>query len=279
MILLAQWPYLWGYRELLLYDNGLISWEFSRWMTEPLMPHLANVAALAAPLGVSPRQATMLVLGVHLLGAIGLALGFMTRTSAFLAWITHLTLIGGGVAYTYGAGKVLVIALFYCLVMPVAHEWSLDAARRRVAAIAGEDASLAILVLRLHLCIMYGAAGLSKAVGEQWWTGDAVWRALSLPQFQQYDPTPLLAFPLVIQAAALGSVFVQLLYPALVWTRLRFAVVVATELMHLGIAIFLGLWLFSGIMIVLNAAAFGESMWRTVQRLPRGRALPGEVRT
>ena len=46
----------------------------------------------------------------------------------------------------------------------------------------------------------------------------------------------------------------------------------ATELLHLGIAIFLGLWLFSGIMIVLNAAAFGESLWRTVRdRMPRAR--------
>lgn len=242
------------------------------------MPHLANVAAVLAPLGVTPPQATMLVLGVHLLGAIGLALGYWTRTSAFLAWITHLTLIGGGVAYTYGAGKVIVIALFYCLVMPVGREWSLDA-RRRVSAVAGEDASFAILVLRLHLCIMYGAAGLSKAVGEQWWTGDAIYRALSLPQFQQFDPAPLGAFPLIIQLVSLGSVAVQLLYPALVWTRLRVLIVIATELMHLGIAIFLGLWLFSAIMIVLNAAAFGESLWRTVQRLPRGRALPGEVRT
>ena len=70
-----------------------------------------------------------------------------------------------------------------------------------------------------------------------------------------------------------GAVVVQLLYPVLVWTRLRFAIVVATELLHLGIAVFLGLWLFSGIMIVLNAAAFGESLWRTVsERLPRTRA-------
>jgi hypothetical protein len=57
---------------------------------------------------------------------------------------------------------------------------------------------------------------------------------------------------------------VQLVFPLLVWTRYRVAIVIAAELLHLGIAIFLGLWLFSGIMIVLNAAAFGESIWRTV---------------
>ena len=273
-----QGAYLWAYRELLLYDNGLVSWQLSEWMMEPLLPHLSTFAALLAPLGVTPEQATMLVLGAHLLAALGLALGLATRASALVAWLTHLALIGAGVAYTYGLGKVLVIALFYCVVMPVGREWSLDSRRRRVA--AGEDASLSVLVLRLHLCIMYAAAGISKAIGEQWWTGDAIFRALSLPQFQQFDPSPLGAYPLVLQALAIGSVVVQLLYPVLVWTRLRFAIVVLAELLHLGIAIFLGLWLFSGIMIVLNAAAFGESLWKTIrERLPRGAPALAEKRS
>ena len=278
-ILLVQWAYLWGYRELLLYDNGLVSWHLGKQMMEPLLPHLAMFAALLSPLGLTPQQATMVVLGAHLLAAIGLALGLATRASAFVAWLTHLALIGTSVAYTYGLGKMLVIALFYCMVMPVGREWSLDARRRRVPAAAGEDASLSVLVLRLHLCIMYAAAGVSKAMGETWWTGDAIWRALSLPHFRQFDPSPLLAWPFVIQAAGLGSIAVQILYPILVWTRLRFAIVMLAELLHLGIAIFLGLWLFSGIMIVLNAAAFGESLWKTIrQRLPRGVAALAEKR-
>lgn len=275
-----QGVYLWHYREILLYDNGLVSWQLSEWMMEPLLPHLSTFARLVAPLGVSAQQATMIVLSAHLAGAVGLALGLFTRTSAFLAWITHLALIGAGVAYTYGLGKLLVIALFYCMVMPVGREWSLDAKRRPLAPVAGEDATLSVLVLRLHLCIMYAAAGVSKALGEQWWTGDAIWRALSLPQFQQFDPTPLIAWPLVLQAAAIGSIVVQVLYPILVWTRLRAIIVIAAELLHLGIAIFLGLWLFSGIMIVLNAAAFGESLWRAIRGwIPRGAPALAEKRS
>jgi predicted DCC family thiol-disulfide oxidoreductase YuxK/uncharacterized membrane protein YphA (DoxX/SURF4 family) len=263
-ILLAQGAYLWGYRDVLLYDQGLVPWELGESFIDPLMPRLSGIAAALAPLGISSQVATGLVVAVHLIAALGLLLGFATRASAIVAWLTHLVLIGTGVAYTYGLGKMLVIALFYCVVMPVGRDWSLDRSRRSVPAPAGEDASLAVLVLRLHLCIIYGAAGFSKAVGEQWWTGDAVWRALSLPQFRQFDPTPLLQWPLLVQAAALSSIAVQLLFPVLVWTRLRVAIVIAAELLHLGIAIFLGLWLFSAIMIVLNAAAFGESIWRTV---------------
>jgi uncharacterized membrane protein YphA (DoxX/SURF4 family) len=264
LILLAQGAMLWGYRELLLDENGLVPWALSEALIDPLMPRLSAVAALLAPMGVSSRQTVTIVMGVHLLAATGLLAGLGTRACAFVAWITHLALIGTGDVYTYGLGKMLLIALFYCLVMPVGREWSVDRSLGRGAAVAarGDDATLSVLVLRLHLCIIYAAAGLSKAAGEQWWSGDAVWRALSLPQFQQFDPGPLGAYPLVLQALALGSVAVQLAYPVLVWTRLRVAIVILSELLHLGIAVFLGLWLFSGIMIVLNAAAFGESIWR-----------------
>ncbi len=263
-ILLAQGAYLWGYRDVLLYDQGLVPWELGESFIDALMPRLSGIVAVLAPLGISSQVATGLVVAVHLIAALALLLGFATRPSAVVAWLTHLVLIGTGVAYTYGLGKMLVIALFYCVVMPVGREWSFDASRRRVSTPPGEDASLSVLVLRLHLCIIYGAAGFSKAVGEQWWTGDAVWRALSLPQFRQFDPAPLLQWPLLVQAAAIGAIAVQLVFPLLVWTRYRVAIVIAAELLHLGIAIFLGLWLFSGIMIVLNAAAFGESVWRTV---------------
>jgi predicted DCC family thiol-disulfide oxidoreductase YuxK len=243
-------------------------------MADPNMPHLSTLALALAPLGVTSGGTLLLFLAVHVAGSIALALGWHTRASAFVAWITHLALISTGSAYIYGLGKILVIALFYCMVMPVGREWSLDA-RRRGAGGEGRDATLSVLVLRIHMCIIYAAAGLSKAVGEQWWSGDAVWRALSLPQFSMYDTTGLAAYPWILVAAGAGSVIIQSLYPILVWTRFRFAIVVLAELMHLGIAIFLGLWLFSALMLLLNAAAFGESLWASVRSrmdTPRARA-------
>lgn len=271
LILLWQGALTWSHRELLLDEFGLVAWSLGEQLIDPMMPRVSSVAAFFARFGLTSQQTVTVVMATHLFAAVGLLFGLKTRVCAFIAWITHLVLIGTGVAFTYGLGKLLVIALFYCLVMPVGREWSLDHRLRRSAGpAAGEDASLSVLVLRLHLCIIYAAAGISKSMGEQWWSGDAVWRALALPQFQQFDPSALLHFPWIIQAVSVTSVVVQLLYPVLAWTRLRFAIVVATELMHLGIAVFLGLWLFSGIMIVLNAAAFGESLWRTVSgRLAR----------
>ena len=268
-ILLAQAQVLWEYRELLLDEFGPVPWIISDRMLDPFLPRLSYLAAWLAPTGISSKELVAGFLIAHGIGAALLLVGYCTRWAALLAWATYVVLRTTGHLYFYGIGGVLLIGLFYCIFLPVAREWSVDRlveARRRRPADDSLDASLSVLVLRIHLCIIYLAAGLSKAVGEQWWSGDAVWRALSLPRFQQFETTQVFAYPALLQVAALGAFIVQLAYPVLVWTRLRAAIVLLTELMHLGIAIFLGLWMFSVVMIVFNLAAFGETLWRAGRR-------------
>lgn len=269
-LLLWQAAVLWTWRDLLLASDGLVAWVVSEQWIDPLRPSLSMVQALLQPLGAGPGDVVALLLGVHVVACAFLLAGAWTRAAAIVAWLTFLPIKATAFLTFYGIGNLMLIALFYCVVLPVGRAWSVDA-RRHPPAPAPGGAALPVMVLRLHLCIVYAAAGLSKAFGAQWWSGEAVWRALSLPQFQQVDPTPLLAFPLVLQACAIGAMLVQISYPVLVWTRLRVPIVIATELVHLGIAIFLGLWMFSTMMIVLNAAAFGESVWRGIESLSRRR--------
>ena len=269
LVTLWQALVLWRHRGLLVDEFGLVPWIISEPMTDPWLPKLSYFAALLQPAGIGAEAAVTILLGVHAAAALLLLVGYRTRAAAVATWLTFLPFKNTGVLFTYGFGALLLIGLFYCMLMPVARAWSLDARAGR----AGGDeewTSLSVAVLRIHLCIVYAAAGISKAAGEQWWSGDAVWRALSLPQFQQFDPAPLLGFTPLLQAAAVGSVLLQLSYPVLVWTRLRALVVLLTELLHLGIALFLGLWLFSLVMVVFNAGAFGESLWRAYRKwLPR----------
>jgi hypothetical protein len=272
MVALVQAMVLWGYRDLLLGQYGLVPWIISERMTDPLLLKLSHVAAILAPLGIGADTSVAILLLVHVLAATSLLAGFRTRPAAIATWLTYLPFMNTGFLYTYGLGSLLLIGLFYCMLMPVGRMWSMDQRAGREPHGDAEWISFSVVVLRLHLCIVYAAAGLAKAMGEQWWTGDALWRAFSLPQFQQFNPAPLLAFTPLLQAAAIASILLQLAYPVLVWTRFRALAVFFTELMHLGIAVSLGLWLFSLIMIVFNAGAFGESLWRALSG--RARMIP-----
>jgi len=269
LVTLWQAVVLWRHRALLLDEFGLVPWIISEPMTDPWLPKLSYFAALLQPAGVGADASVTVLLLVHAAAAAMLLVGYRTRGAAIATWLTFLPFKNTGVLFTYGFGALLLIGLFWCIFMPVGRAWSLDARAGRASG-DDESVSLSVVVLRIHLCIVYAAAGISKAVGEQWWTGDAVWRALSLPQFQQFDPAPLLGFTPLLQAAAIGSVLLQLFYPVLVWTRLRALAVLFTELLHLGIAVFLGLWLFSLVMVFFNAGAFGETLWRAYRKwVPR----------
>jgi hypothetical protein len=270
-VLLLQAVVLWKYRDLLLAEYGPVPWMVSGLFVDPWLPKLSDFAPLAGRVGIGSAGLVELVLLVHAAAAAALLAGWHTRSAAIVTWATYVPLKTTGFLFTYGIGGMLLIALFYCVVMPVGRAWSVDERRAPAAVHPGEDAALAVLVLRIHVSLIYLGAGVSKAVGPQWWSGDAVWRALSLPQFQQFDPAPLAGYPLLLQAAAIVALASQLLYPALVWTRARVFIVVLTELIHLGIAVFLGLWLFSAMMMVLNAAAFGEAVWNALDRRLRAR--------
>jgi hypothetical protein len=267
-VLLVQAYVLWKYRGLLLNPEGPIPWTLGDSWIDPLMPKLSDLLPLFASLGLGADAVVAFVLAVHALAAAFLMLGYRTRAAAFFAWITFVLLKDSSPAFLYGVGAMLLIALFYSVLMPVGREFSLDRALKVKAQPTAGDASFCVLVLRLHMCIVYGFSGIAKSAGEQWWSGDALWRALSLPQFSQFDPAFLASMPLLVQALSIFTVLSQLAYPILVWTRARVAVVVLMELLHLGIAIFLGLWLFSAVMILLNTAAFGEALWKALARRP-----------
>lgn len=278
LIVLAQAAVLWRYRDLLLGEHGPVPWAVGRLYVDPWLPTLADLAPWAAAAGIGSDGLVLSVLAVHAAGAVLLLVGLHTRAAAVATWLTYVPLKLTGFLVTYGIGDMVLMALFYCLFMPVGHAWSLDRRRGRGVPAPGEDARFSVLVLRVHLSIVYLGAGVSKLVGVHWWSGEAIWRALSLPQFQQFDMSWVAAYPALLQAAALGATVSQLLYPVLVWTRARVAIVVLTELLHLGIAIFLGLWLFSAMMMVLNAAAFGEAVWKGLRRLAPARQWAAAAR-
>ena len=109
------------------------------------------------------------------------------------------------------------------------------------------------------LCIVYFMGGYDK-LGSSWFAGEAVWKALHLPGYAGVAH-PLVAvlpaWPPLWAAVGTAVVLIELSYPVGVWfRRSRRAVLAAIIGLHLGIALFLGLYYFSALMVVLHVAAF-----------------------
>ncbi|MGV3622012.1 MAG: hypothetical protein ACO1OB_14415, partial [Archangium sp.] len=119
---------------------------------------------------------------------------------------------------------------------------------------------IGLRALQVHLCLVYLNAGFAKLQGEQWRSGEALWRAVLSPQFAQFELSRLAEWPLVLRAGCWLTMLVECGYAFAVWVpKLRRPWLMATIGLHVGIGLFMGLWLFSALMIVLNVACFQVS--------------------
>jgi hypothetical protein len=238
-------------------DLGYVQWPITQVLVPAGAPKVSWLIEALRPLGISPEWCVRGVFLAYVTGLGCLLLGWHTRVSAVAAWLGHLTLCVSGSAGVYGVDTFARIALFYCVVMPVGHAASLDLAAGRVHAGPSFSARLGLRVLQIHLCIVYLAAGVAKASGEQWWTGEAIWLALNQPTLAQFDTRWLAQAPWLARVACWGTVAVEAGYAVFIWprrTRLPWALL--TVLLHVGTAVGLGLTSFAAVMIVLNVSAF-----------------------
>jgi hypothetical protein len=238
-------------------SRGIVQWSVLDPGTPDYLPRIGWVADALAPLGVSEARSVQLVFLTYVTSLACLLFGWRTRAAAVVAWLTHLMMNLSGRASIYGVDQFAHIGLFYCVWMPVGHALSADVQAGRVRGGPSAAARLALRVLQIHLSIVYLSSGVEKATGIQWWNGEAIWRAVMRPDLAQFDFTWLAEVPWLAMLICWGTLLVELGYAVLAWPKwTRTPMVLATVGMHAGIAVVLGLWTFSAVMIVLNVAAF-----------------------
>lgn len=261
LVLLAKAASLSGSILELFGQRGLIQWAISDTRTSPWLPRFSALAEVSRGLGLSEDHCVQGVYLLYMLGLAGLLLGWRTRLSALAAWFAHVTLLNSANMVTYGVESFGHISLFYCMVLPVGSALSLDRRAGRASDAPSAMATLSLRVLQLHLCAVYLASGVDKAVGQQWQSGEALWRALMQPQYGQFDFSWLASVPWLTKLATWGTLVIEIGYALLIWPRQTRALwVLATLGLHLGIALFMGLWTFSAIMSTMTFAAFGWNL-------------------
>lgn len=209
---------------------------------------------------------------IYVLALVATLVGWKTRAALVAAWFLHMCFNYGQTA-SYGLDHFAHVSLFFLIWMPAGAALSVDNLGKYVWGNPSPQARLSLRVLQGYLAITYLASGLEKIVGIQWRDGEAVWRSLNLPSLHQYDMGWVASYPWLPFLAGWGTLLVEIGYAVFIWPRkTRRLWMWLTVGMHAGIAAFLGLWLFSLIMIILNFAALSSGPWERGPKRQRASA-------
>jgi hypothetical protein len=219
---------------------------------------------------------TMLVTGMYLLG-----LG--TRVTVPLALLLQLMYLHRLTGALFGLDQIVTYVTMYLALTPCGSCFSVDAwIRRRWSARLSQSrwgkfffpddspsvaANVGTRLLQLHLCVIYLFGGLSKARGETWWDGTAVWYAVSNYEYQSWDMTWMSGYPALVSALSNVTLFWEIFYCALVWPRVTRPFVLAIAFaVHASIAMFLGMITFGTMMIIANGIFLSPRWFQTRQQ-------------
>jgi hypothetical protein len=250
---------------------------------------------------------------VHIAGLVVFLLftvGLWTRVTSVLAWAVSLSYIHRGQLTLFGQDTMQTILVTYLMIAPSGAALSLDALRLRYraakalmrggrsvpwaeSALAGPQphwlANFAIRLFQINFCLIYMSAGVSKLKGQTWWEHSAAWLIVANPEFgliryRAYEWTleVLSEYRFVVALMAgfisLYTLVLELSLPFLVWTRLRPLVVVMSTLLHLGIAVMMGLTVFGLYMFTLLLCYFPAKLIRDRVAWPPGSGREMTVR-
>jgi hypothetical protein len=203
-------------------------------------------------------------------------LGLWTPITGVLTWVGYLQYVHRFPPMQFGMDVMIGIGLLYLMISPCGSAFSLDRwlERRRERRRTGDphlelpveklvSANFVYRLFQIHFAIIYLAAGTSKLLGSAWWNGNATWLTLANPGFSPmgfapyHDMLAFLAghrwlFELVMYAGVVFTLSMEIGVPFLIWLpRWRKVLLAGVVLLHFSIGIFMGLRVFSLMMMVL----------------------------
>jgi hypothetical protein len=215
-------------------------------------------------------------------------LGLWTRLTSILSFVVVVSFAHRVPEAMFGLDQINGMLSLYLAIGPSGQALSLDrviAGWRRGSAASrpapGAGANLALRLINVHMCVIYFFAGISKLQGESWWTGEAMWRALSNLEYQSIDMTWLAVHPWLLNLFTHVSVLWEISFCALIWRpRLRPLMLAMAVLLHVGIGACLGMWTF-GLIMLVGCASFlpGEGVANFVASLAPLRSRPRLARS
>lgn len=221
-------------------------------------------------------------------------LGWRTRAVSVLFAVVVVSFHARAIYMADGGDNLMVLMAVYLVFTACGRRWSLDARKIPLKAAAGKTAdprgngllhqlgdvrsilttvlhNCGMFVIAAQVCFLYGCAGLYKVQGHKWADGTALHYILNIDLFR---PWPELSqvidgHHVLLTVVGYMTVLVQVAFPFVLFSRLKYPVLILLLGMHVNIAVLMGLPLFSGAMIVADAVFLPDRFYRTVGRLWR----------
>jgi hypothetical protein len=277
----------WGFDPDQVYRQGGYYWSVWFHVTDPTWMVVTHVAILIV----------MLMFTV----------GFCTRVTSVLTWLAALSYIQRSPITLFGVDTMMNVLLIYLMIGPsgaalsvdrwLAHWWRARKARRDGKQASAwtppaplVSANFALRLIQIHFCIIYLASGTTKLMGGNWWNGTAVYYTMA-----NYEFAPLrkdwylslmhglaknrLLWEILISGGSFATLALEISLPFLVWQkRLRPVMVACSIMLHISIALFMGLVAFSLLMATMVSSFIpGEAIEGLFGRIRRRFGLKDTV--
>ncbi|MDR2237164.1 MAG: hypothetical protein LBE92_13665 [Chryseobacterium sp.] len=211
---------------------------------------LNTLSSFFSKSGLNINYFLAIFLTVYLGTFVCILLNIYRFVFSFLALIMHSILINSSYSFTYGADNMISIALYVNALLCL-----IDIIKPKYKEMVF---SAVIRLFQVQLCLVYFFSGVGKALGTDWFDGEAIWLVMNVYTSQSSWLDYLgFNFPQVFIFLSLFIMLLEIFYPLLVnISKIRKATVLAVILMHIGISLIIGLHTFAGIMILMNIVAY-----------------------
>jgi hypothetical protein len=218
---------------------------------------------------------TLAVVVALAIGALGLVAGYRTDVATALALGAFVLLEQRLPELAEGGDLITRLVLIYLLfVLPAG-------AKPARGSLAVWLHNVAVLAIALQVMVLYADSGLTKAYGEKWQHGTAMYYVSQLEWMFLRPAREWFKDPLLTTAATYASLLYEILFPVAIISPLKLVWVGFGILLHLGIAVLMGLTTFSIVMIGLLLFFVSDAeyarLWEWAHRVWQGLRPRSEI--
>lgn len=247
-LLLFNWAMIYADIDSLFGPNGMVSLatsqQYGNQLRFSLFDYLPNTMKVTSTLAF-----------VNLAAVIAMTIGFWTRTSIAVAFVTLVSFHHRNGFILNSADSVLRVFLFLMLFTHCADLFSVDRwlklKKGKAPLIPEEKSPWALRMIQIQFCLIYIATVMFKLKGDRWVDGTAIYVASRLDDFVRFE-LPLLNNMLMIKWLTWGTLAIEIALGTLVWIKeFRYWVLLGGVFLHLGIEYTMAIPVFEWAMIIL----------------------------